>query len=554
MCGIFGLFGTQMSQEELEDMAKRMVEKLHHRGPDDHGFHVLELRADGDGKDTRLAGRGMVGHTRLSIVDVEGGHQPLYTPQEDCVLICNGEIYNHKELRQGLQQPYRFCTNSDSEVILALYKQEGMDFLAKLDGMFAFILVDFAKQRVVVARDPIGIKTLVTAKGENGELYFSSEVKALPKDIVEIKEFPNGNYWDSTTGEFKRYYEPSWWQDSELGDMAVPSAPADLEKVRMVFERAVKKRLMADVPVGVFLSGGLDSSLVAAVAKKYNTQEVLHSFSVGLENSPDLAAAREVAEFLGTRHHERIFTIEEGVQKVRDVIYYLETYDPGTIRSGVPMSMLTELTSKHVKVSLSGEGSDEVFAGYLYFYDSPSVEELHRETVRKVKGLHGAQVQFVDRLTMMHSLEGRVPFLDLDLLDAIFSMRPEDKLPVHGQTIEKHILRKAFEGYLPESVLWRQKEQFGDGVGFGWIDGLKAHCEATISDEQMAMAKVKFPHDPPSTKEQYFYRSIFEELFPYKGDASPATLITRWAPWSDPHKHSEPSGRVQGVHEQKVGV
>eukprot|EP00963_Diacronema_lutheri_P004639 scaffold348_cov329-Pavlova_lutheri.AAC.56 len=429
-----------------------------------------------------------------------------------------------------------------------------MGFLHKLDGMFAFLLVDFAQQRVVAARDPIGIKTLVTAKGKDGELYFSSEVKALPKDIVEIKEFPNGNYWDSSTGEFKRYYEPRWWQDSELGDMAVPSSPADLSKVREVFEQAVKKRLMADVPVGVFLSGGLDSSLVAAVAKKYNTQEVLHSFSVGLENSPDLQAARDVAEFLGTRHHERIFTIEEGVQKVRDVIYYLETYDPGTIRSGVPMSMLTELTSKHVKVSLSGEGSDEVFAGYLYFYDSPSVEELHRETVRKVKGLHGAQVQFVDRLTMMHSLEGRVPFLDLDLLDTIFSMRPEDKLPVRGQKIEKHILRKAFEGYLPDSVLWRQKEQFGDGVGFGWIDGLKAHCASTVSDEQMAMAKEEFPHDPPSTKEQYFYRSIFEELFPYKGDASPATLITRWAPWSDPQKHSEPSGRVQGVHELKVGA
>mmetsp|Transcript_43632 Transcript_43632/g.113720 ORF Transcript_43632/g.113720 Transcript_43632/m.113720 type:complete len:459 (-) Transcript_43632:1421-2797(-) len=419
------------------------------------------------------------------------------------------------------------------------YEEFGTKMVNYLDGIFAMVVFDEEKKRILAARDPIGIKTMVYGHGEDNSFWLASEFKAFGDMVDAVMEFPPGHYYDSEKKEFTQYYKPEWY-DGEVHNVK----PHSLEKIRTTIENAVVKRLMSDVPLGVLLSGGLDSSLVAAIVKRHSKGD-LHTFSVGLEDSSDLPKAREVAKQLGTIHHEHVFTIEEGLAAVKDVVYHLESYDAAFIRSGVALYFLSKLAAKYVKVALSGEGADEVFAGYLYYYDSKSPADLHKNSIEKIKLLHKSNVLFVDRMTMSASLEGGVPFLDKDVLDMTFQIDPADKMPYRGKRIEKYILRKAFEGYLPDSVLWRQKEQFSDGVGYSWVDGLKDHAEKVVSDEALAGASARFEVDPPRTKEEFFIREIFEEHFPSHHHAH---MVKRWIPSFD-NDVVEASGRAMKAHD-----
>jgi len=504
MCGIATYSGPR------PDLAAGIIggiaDRLDHRGPDDSGF--VQTRS------TVLA------HRRLSIIDVDGGRQPLANENGDLSLVCNGMIYNHDRLRRQLEERHDFRTNSDSEVILHLYEEMGPDCVTKLDGMFAFVLSD--GEEVFAARDPLGIKPLYIGQDDEAGTWFASELKALVGTCSEISEFPAGSFF--AKGAVKRWFNPSW-------DARDTDSTASPEMIRDTLESAVHKRLMSDVPVGVFLSGGLDSSIIAAMMRRHVDE--LHSFSVGLEGSPDILAARVVAEHLGTRHHEYEYTPDEAISTLEDVIGHLESYDPALLRSAVPSYFVSRLASDHVKVVLSGEGADEAFAGYGYFRDVDDPDLLHDECVRLLSGLHNMNLQRVDRMTMAHSIEGRVPFLDIDFLDTAMAIDPGEKLHRGGHP-EKWFLRKAVEDLLPESILWREKQEFAQGAGSELI--FREHCGQVVSDEELAGADLRFSEDPPQTKEAYHYRRVFEEIFP--GDA-PRRTVGRWRGSVAPENESE---------------
>lgn len=552
MCSIFGMFGLQPGDDlpTLRRLALELSQRQRHRGPDWSGVY-----ADN---------RAILVHERLAIVDPAGGSQPLRSSDGALALAVNGEIYNHRELERELSQPYDFLTGSDCEVINALYREHGAEGIARLNGIFAFALWDSEHARFLIARDPIGVCPLYWGHDREGRLCVASEMKALASICADVAVFPPGHYFDSTIGQLVRYYDKPWRDHAVTENVKV--SPADL---REAFESAVHRQLMTDVPYGVLLSGGLDSSLVAACAARFARRRVeeddvseawwprLHSFAIGLEGSPDLAAAEIAAESLGTVHHGFRYTFEEGLDAVPEVIRHIESYDVTTIRASTPMYLLARrIKAMGVKMVLSGEGSDEIFGGYLYFHKAPNAREFHEETVRKIDALHLYDCARANKAMMAWGVEARVPFLDLEFLDVAMSMDAKHKMAGKGR-IEKAVLREAFEGALPESILWRQKEQFSDGVGYGWIDGLKAHAESHVSDREFSAAASRFPINTPTTKEAYFYRSIFEQHFPGAACAetipggksiacsSPAAIA--WDPAFA--KAADPSGRaVAGVH------
>ena len=550
MCGIVCAYELKQSAEVLRPQLLEMSKKIRHRGPDWNGVYSDE--------------KAILAHERLSIVDPASGKQPLLSPDGKLILAANGEIYNHQELRKQLKGQYDFKTQSDCEVILALYQEEGPGFVDKLNGIFAFSLYDAEKDEYFVARDHMGVIPLYMGWDEHGTFYVASELKALEGTCTKIELFPPGHYLHSADGELKRWYSRDWMEYD-----AVKENETSIEKLREALEAAVHRQLMSDVPYGVLLSGGLDSSITSAVAKKYAEKRIesgdtdgawwprLHSFSVGLEGSPDLAAAQKVADHIGTVHHEIKFTIQEGLDAIKDVIYNLETYDITTIRASTPMYLMARvIKSMGVKMVLSGEGADEVFGGYLYFHKAPNAQEFHEETVRKLSKLHMYDCLRANKSLAAWGIEGRVPFLDKEFMDVAMSINPEDKM-INGERMEKWVLRKAFESYLPESVAWRQKEQFSDGVGYSWIDTLKELVNEKISDEQLANAKYKFPIQTPTNKEEYYYRSIFAEHFPSDAaalsvpqEASVACSTKIALEWDEAFKNmNDPSGRaVANVH------
>jgi len=559
MCGIVGVFdlkpGTDL--ETLRRQAVQAAAKQRHRGPDWSGVYVD-------------AGA-VLAHERLSIVDIHGGAQPLRSADGGLALAVNGEIYNHRELEAKLSVPYSFTTESDCEVINALWRAHGPEFVDQLNGIFAFALWDSAQKRYLVARDPLGVIPLYYGHDGEGRLWVASEMKSLVGICEDVAIFPPGHLLDSKDGVVRPYRTRAWRDYAAVQGHTIE--PADL---KAAFMEAVRRQLMCDVPYGVLLSGGLDSSVVAWCAAQFAKRRIedggkseawwprLHSFAVGLEGSPDLAAARIAAEALGTAHHEFHFTFEEGLDALSEVIRHVETYDVTTIRASTPMFLLARrIRSMGIKMVLSGEGSDEVFGGYLYFHKAPDAKEFHAETVRKLDGLHQFDCLRANKSMAAFGIEARVPFLDLEFLDVAMSVDAEQKRVTPrvagGRPVEKWLLRKAFEGCLPESILWRQKEQFSDGVGYGWIDGLKAHAEAQISDVEFAAAERRFPINAPQTKEAYFYRRIFETHFP--GAAAAATVpggksIACSSPaaiaWDAAFaKAADPSGRaIAGIHEQ----
>ena len=494
MCGITTYIGRRSGS--VAGKIDGITERLQHRGPDDSGL--------------LHSGSAVLAHRRLSIIDVEGGKQPLRNENGDLALVCNGEIYNHENLRRELREPHCFSTQSDSEVILHLYEELGPECVNKLDGMFAFVISD--GEQVFAARDPLGIKPLYMGRDTDGGLWFASELKALTPVCANIEEVPPGFAY--TGGALQRWFEPPWREPPDQSTMVDPSV------IRKRLESAVAKRLMSDVPVGVFLSGGLDSSIIAALVRRHVDE--LHSFSVGLEGSPDILAARAVAEHLGTRHHEYVYTSGEAIGMLEIAISHLESYDPALLRSAVPCYFVSKIASDYVKVVLTGEGSDEAFAGYLYFGSVNDPASLHRECVRLLTSLHNMNLQRVDRMTMAHSIEGRVPFLDIDFLDAVMAIDPGEKLHRPDRP-EKWLLRDTVTDLLPEPILWRTKQEFAQGCGSEWT--LREHCEEVVGDDDMATAAQRFPIDTPLTKEAFHYRRIFENIFP--GETSRRT-VGRW--------------------------
>ncbi len=549
MCGIVGIFNIKEQTPELRTKALKMAQKIRHRGPDWSGIYC--------GKDTILA------HERLSIVDPQSGHQPLYSPDRKQVLAVNGEIYNHQDLRKHFQGKYEFQTGSDCEVILALYREKGIHFLEDLSGIFAFALYDEEKDEYLIARDPIGVIPLYIGKDKDGKVYVASELKALEGFCDEYEVFKPGHYYYSKEGKQVRWYKRDWFDYDAVKDNGGSSAD-----VRNALEDAVKRQLMSDVPYGVLLSGGLDSSVISAVAQKFASKRVesggkevawwprLHSFAVGLKGAPDLKKAREVADAIGTVHHEINYTIQEGLDAIRDVIYFIETYDVTTVRASTPMYLLARvIKSMGIKMVLSGEGADEIFGGYLYFHKAPNPQAFHEETVRKLGKLYLYDCLRANKSLMAWGVEGRVPFLDKEFLDVAMRLNPALKM-CPGKTMEKKIVREAFSDMLPESIVWRQKEQFSDGVGYSWIDTLKEITSKAVTDEQMAHAAERFPINPPRNKEEYYYRSIFAEHFPSDSAAKTVPSIPSVAcstaealAWDESFKHmNEPSGRAVDVH------
>ncbi len=551
MCGIAGIFQIKEQTSELRKKALKMSQKIRHRGPDWSGIYV--------GKTAILT------HERLSIVDPQSGGQPLYSPDKKQILAVNGEIYNHREIRAKYKGKYDFQTGSDCEVILALYRDKGIRFLEDLNGIFAFALYDEDKDDFLIARDPIGVIPLYIGKDNEGHVYVASELKALEGFCDRYEPFLPGHYYWSREGKMTRWYSRDW-----MSYDAVKDNKASVKDVHDALEAAVQRQLMSDVPYGVLLSGGLDSSVISAVAKKYSAKRIetgsqsaawwpqLHSFAVGLKGAPDLAKAKEVADYIGTVHHEINYTVQEGLDAIRDVIYFIETYDVTTVRASTPMYLLARvIKSMGIKMVLSGEGADEVFGGYLYFHKAPTAKDFHEETVRKLSKLYLYDCLRANKSLAAWGVEGRVPFLDKEFLDVAMRLDPKAKM-CPGNTIEKKIVREAFSDMLPESVAWRQKEQFSDGVGYSWIDSLKTMTSQAVSDEQMAHAAERFPINPPMNKEEYFYRSIFEEHFPSKSAAlsvpsvpSVACSTAEALAWDASFKNqNDPSGRaVKGVHE-----
>ena len=526
MCGILSIVGGS-PVEDIRVLTRRMK----HRGPDEFDS---QLFPDGS----------VLAHERLSIIDLTTGRQPIQGCG-DAWVIHNGEIYNHKHLRETLLQKHTFRSHCDSEVIVHLWEEFGPDFCNLLDGVFAFVVMD--GEQFMAARDPIGVKPLYYGFDKEGRMYFASEMKAIHDQCETPRAFPPGYYYTPSTG-FVKYFHPAW-EDPE-----VAVEQYDPFRLRDSLVRSVKKRLMSDVPLGVLLSGGLDSSLVASITKRLMGDQPLHSFSVGISaDAPDMVAAREVARFLGTIHHEVVYTIEEGLEALEQVIWHLETYDVTTIRAATPMYFLSKaIREAGIKVVLSGEGSDEIFGGYLYFHNAPSSREFQKETVRRVLRLSTADCLRADKSTMAHGIEARVPFLDLDFLTTAMLIEPSAKRPDKSSgKPEKYVLRKAFDTpedpWLPKEILWRQKEQFGDGVGYSWIDSVVEYAAARVSDAEMAGAADKYPYNTPDTKEAYYFRKIFEKFFP--GEATARTVL-KWIPkWQS---NTDPSGRVADHHEQHV--
>ena len=549
MCGIVCAFETK-AKKNIRSKVLEMSKKIRHRGPDWSGIFSND--------------NAILSHERLSIVDPSSGKQPLYSEDNRYVLAANGEIYNHQELRKEFPN-YEFSTKSDCEVILALYTKYGPDFIDKMNGIFAFVIYDSTNDEYFVARDHMGIIPLYIGWDSEKIFYVSSELKALEGVCNKIELFPPGHYFLSSNDDYIKWYERDWREYDE-----VKNAKSEIKMLRDSLEQAVRRQLMSDVPYGVLLSGGLDSSITSAVAKKYSEMRIesndkqpawwpqLHSFSVGLEGSPDLAAAKLVADHIGTIHHEIIFTIQEGLDAIKDVVYNLETYDITTVRASTPMYLMARvIKSMGIKMVLSGEGADEIFGGYLYFHKAPSPREFHEETVRKLDKLHMYDCLRANKSLAAWGIEGRVPFLDKEFMDVAMSLNPKDKM-IKGERIEKWILRKAFEDYLPESIVWRQKEQFSDGVGYNWIDTLKKVVEDVISDKNMKEASSRFPFQTPTTKEEYYYRSLFSEHFPSQTAAScvpqepSVACSTKIAlEWDEAFKSlNEPSGRaISKVHE-----
>lgn len=550
MCGIVCAFDVKESTEALRPQLLEMSKKVRHRGPDWSGIYADE--------------KAILAHERLAIVDPASGKQPLFSEDRKLVLAANGEIYNHRELRKQFEGTYTFSTQSDCEVILALYKQKGVDFLDELNGIFGFAIYDAETNEYFVARDHMGIIPLYIGWDKKGTFYVASELKALEGICTKIELFPPGHYLHSKDGEFRKWYTREWMDYD-----AVKENATSIAEIRKALEAAVHRQLMSDVPYGVLLSGGLDSSVTSAIAKKFSQKRIesddtieawwpqLHSFSVGLEGSPDLAAAQKVADHIGTVHHEIKFTIQEGLDAIRDVIYNLETYDITTIRASTPMYLMARvIKSMGIKMVLSGEGADELFGGYLYFHKAPNAREFHEETVRKLNKLHMYDCLRANKSLAAWGIEGRVPFLDKEFMDVAMRINPQDKM-INGERMEKWVVRKAFEDMLPPSVAWRQKEQFSDGVGYSWIDTLKVMVNEEVSNDQLASAKFRFPIQTPTSKEEYYYRSIFEGHFPSDAAAlsvpqepSVACSTKIALEWDEAFKNmNDPSGRaVANVH------
>ena len=554
MCGIAGIFNIKIQSRELRSKALQMARKIRHRGPDWSGIYC--------------GGSAILAHERLSIVDPQSGGQPLYSPDRKLVLAVNGEIYNHRDIRARYAGRYEFQTGSDCEVILALYRDKGIHFLEEFNGIFAFALYDEEKDEYLIARDPIGVIPLYIGKDSEGHIYFGSELKALEGFCDEYEPFLPGHYYHSKEGKMKRWYTRDWMDYEKV---AKENGTSPCRQIHDALEEAVHRQLMSDVPYGVLLSGGLDSSVISAIAKKYAAKRIetdgasdawwpqLHSFAVGLKGAPDLVKAREVAEYIGTVHHEINYTLQEGLDAIRDVIYFIETYDVTTVRASTPMYLLARvIKSMGIKMVLSGEGADEIFGGYLYFHKAPDARAFHEETVRKLSKLHLYDCLRANKSLAAWGVEGRVPFLDKEFLDVAMRLAPEVKM-APGKVIEKKVVREAFESLLPASVAWRQKEQFSDGVGYSWIDTLKEVTAAAVSDEQMAHAAERFPVHPPMNKEEYYYRSIFEEHFPSESAARSVPSVPSVAcssaealAWDTAFKNlNDPSGRaVKGIHEE----
>ncbi|HEX4854927.1 asparagine synthase B [Arenimonas sp.] len=556
MCSILGVFDLRPGADlrPLRPLALSLSARQRHRGPDWSGVFAEP--------------RCLLVHERLAIVDPAGGAQPLRSADGGLALAVNGEIYNHRELARGLATPYDFQTGSDCEVINALYRESGTAGIARLNGIFAFALWDADAGRVLVARDPMGVCPLYWGHDGDGRLWVASEMKALARHCPDVAVFPPGHVFDSATGALLRFHERAWRDhDATLGAAVAPAV------LRGALEQAVHRQLMTDVPYGVLLSGGLDSSLVAACAARFARRRIedddraeawyprLHSFAIGLPGSPDLAASEIAAQALGTVHHGFTYTLQEGLDAVPEVIRHVETYDVTTIRAATPMYLLARrIKAMGVKMVLSGEGADEIFGGYLYFHKAPDARSFHEECVRKLDALHLFDCARANKAMMAWGVEARVPFLDLEFLDVAMAMDAASKMAGPGR-IEKSVLREAFAGALPDAILWRQKEQFSDGVGYGWIDGLKAHAATVVDDAKLAAAGGRFPVNPPQTHEACWYRELFEREFPGEACArtvpggksiacsSPAAIA--WDPAFA--AAADPSGRaVAGVHRAAV--
>ncbi|MBW2700074.1 MAG: asparagine synthase B [Deltaproteobacteria bacterium] len=563
MCGILAVMESPESIDALRPRVVALAKRLRHRGPDWSGVHVQQYQSP-DGRSSIH----ILAHERLAIVDPEGGAQPLLNETGKLALAVNGEIYNHVALRKGLKNEHHFKTKSDCEVILHLYEERGADFIDDLDGVFSFVLCDEETGQFIAARDPIGVVPLYWGWGPDGSTWFASEMKALQDVCQRFEPFPPGHVY--VNKELKRYADPTWRDSSRIP----VDQPSDVD-LMAAFEQAVVKRMMSDVPYGVLLSGGLDSSLVSSIVSRHTANRMeddfqspawwprLHSFCIGLEGAPDLAKARKVADFLGTAHHELLFTVQEGLDALSEVIYHIETYDVTTIRASTPMFLMArKIKAMGVKMVFTGEGADEVFGGYLYFHKAPDAKEFHEETVRKVEALHNYDCLRANKSMAAWGVEARVPFLDKAFLELAMNMDPKQKMINASQgQIEKQILRQAFDNkeapYLPDEILWRQKEQFSDGVGYGWIDALKAFAEEKVSDSMFEARAHRFPHKTPQTKEGYLYRTIFEEHFPQQAAiegahtepsiACSSEVALRWdEAWET---QADPSGRAIGAHQ-----
>ena len=552
MCGIVCAFDLKDTSDSIRPNILKMVKKVRHRGPDWSGIYSSK--------------NAIMAHERLAIVDPTSGKQPILSEDNTKAIAVNGEIYNHLELRDNFAKDYKFRTDSDCEIILALYKKNKYDFLNQLNGIFAFALYDSDNDTYFIARDHIGIIPLYIGWDEKGTLYVASELKSLEGVCSKIELFPPGHYLESNKEDYVKWYNPEWVKFNNVSDVKT-----SISELHDSLSSAVKRQLMSDVPYGVLLSGGLDSSITSALAKRFSSKRIesgdtqdawwpqLHSFSVGLEGSPDLKAAKVVSDHIGTIHHEIIFTIQEGIDSLRDVIYHLETYDITTVRASTPMYLMARaIKSLGIKMVLSGEGADELFGGYLYFHKAPSAEEFHNETVRKLNKLHQYDCLRANKALAAWGIEGRVPFLDKEFIEVAMNINPEDKM-INKDRIEKWVIRKAFEDYLPDEVLWRQKEQFSDGVGYSWIDSLKDLVSKEITDEQMELASKKYPINPPQNKEEYYYRRIFEEHFPSDAAAKSVPSVPSVAcsspealKWDKSFQNqNDPSGRaISNVHKK----
>jgi len=550
MCGIVCAFDIKSNSDEVRSNVLKMAKKVRHRGPDWSGIYSNN--------------NAVLAHERLAIVDPTSGKQPIISDDGLKVIAVNGEIYNHLDLKEKHVPDYNFKTQSDCEVILALYKEKGVNFLNDLNGIFAFALYDSSNDKYFIARDHMGVIPLYIGWDKHNVFYVSSELKSLEGVCNKIELFPPGHYLDSSHGELTNWYIPNWSSFDSVKD-----SETKIKLIHDSLSAAVKRQLMSDVPYGVLLSGGLDSSITSALAKKFASKRIesndqqdawwpqLHSFSVGLEGAPDLKAAKIVADHIGTVHHEINFTIQEGIDAIRDVIYHLETYDVTTVRASTPMYLMARaIKSLGIKMVLSGEGADELFGGYLYFHKAPNAKEFHEETVRKLDKLHQYDCLRANKSLAAWGIEGRVPFLDKQFIDIAMRINPEDKMIKNGR-IEKWVLREAFKDYLPESVLWRQKEQFSDGVGYSWIDSLKELVLKEVSDSDFENASKIFPINPPQNKEEFYYRSIFKDHFPSDAAAKSVPSVPSVAcstpqalEWDEAFKNmNDPSGRsVSNIH------